>query len=1135
MTRKVWFVVSCLIFLLPIYSHALTATYHLHKERSDTREILQLKTSGPDARIKYLRSAELKNQQPGEYFIKGFITPTGEPVFSGVIPAGSAMVFSLWMKKTADFGAMHPLTKLYLNNTTGTPLCSASGTSPLTTILFNHTFRCTTVTDIAVTSQDRLYLWVGVNMTDGPGANRVKAELDIEGTLNGNYDSFIGVSRHIVTSISPTSGGVGTAVTITGLNFGDTQGTSMVIFNGTQATVSSWSDTAIVATVPSGVSLSTGLVTVTINDVTGNGLPFNVPLMAGYITTVAGNGSQTFSDGGPAPATGISAVDIAIDGQGNLYIAGGSRIRKADTYGTITTIAGTGESGYSGDGGPAIYAKLGTAGLALDSAGNLYIAGDNRIRKVDRTGIITTIAGNGIAGYSGDGGPAINASLNSSNGIAIDNQGNLFIADAGNYRIRKVSVDGIITTVAGNGVSGYNGEGLLATNAWLTSPQEVTIDNQGNLLIADTGSSCVRKVNATGIIFTVAGICWSSGYSGDGGTATNAKLYYPRGLAMDGANLLIADGDNHRIRKVSPDGIITTVAGSGATGFGNGGYSGDGGPATNARLNSPGGMAVDSLGHLFIADKGNYRIRKVGPPVSPVISSLSPASGAVGTSVTISGENFGSTQGTSTATFNGILATPTSWSDIEIIVPVPTGASTGPVVVTVGGMSSTGVTFTVTPKIISLSPSSGQVGTVVTISGYSFGASQGTSTATFNGIAATPTSWSDTIITVPVPTGASTGPVVVTVNGMGSNEIIFTVTVPMPPEITSLSPASGPANSTIIINGSNFGTTKGGSTVTLNGAPLSTTTWSDTGITALIPMGAATGPVVVTVNGLSSNSVTFTILTDALTITYPVNGSVINRPDTVVMGRLPSIGDDVGVTVNGQMAMTNGQDFAVNGVGLTIGENTITATMTDANGNTSSTSITVYTNTQDAYVKLSSTMESSLAPMSTQLTLDTALPSAVTETLLSIDGPASTPDAPTTFPYTATLDIPGIYLATVTVRTADGYSYEDRFALNALDRVSMDALLKGKWEGMKTKLATGDVEGAVRYFLGNSQERYRDIFTNILNLLPTIVANMQSIEMIYVESGVAQYRIRRTESVGEVTYYLYFVIDENGLWKIQQF
>lgn len=1121
MTRKVWFVVSCLIFLLPIYSHALTALYHLHKERSDIREVLQLKTSGPDARINALQSSQLKNQPPGEYLIKAFDTQAGVPNFSGTIPKGSTMVFSLWMKKTADFGAMHPLAKLYLNNATGTPLCSAAGSSPLTTILFNYTFRCTTVTDIAVTSQDRFYLWVGANMTIGPGAKRVKAELDIEGTLNGNYDSFIGVSLHIVKSITPISGGVGTDVTITGLNFGDTQGTNMVTFNGRQATVSSWSDTSIVTSVPSGVSLSTGLVTVTINDVTGNGLPFSVPLRSGYITTVAGSGSTTFSgEGGPAPYAGIDADDVAVDIQGNLYIASGihHRVLKVDPYGTIKTIAGTGEAGYSGDGGLAIYTKLFfPSGLAVDSMGNFYVADGHRIRKVDRDGIITTVAGNGTYGYSGDGGPATSAQLANPSGIAVDNQGNLFIADSYNHRIRKVDANGIITTVAGNG-GGYSGDGGPAINASLYTPTKVAVDNAGNLYISDTGNQRVRKVDTSGIITTVIG----------NGSVT--VLYNPRGIAVDGqGNLYVADTDHDRVLKVTPDGSTIRYAGNGIASF-----YGDGGLATSAAIAAPTGLALDGEGNLFIV--GDARVRKVGAKITPVINSLSPAAGPTETIVTISGARFGSTQGTSTVTFNGVIATPSSWSDTEIIVPVPAGASTGHVVVSVGGESSNSVVFTVHPQITSISPTSGSVGTSVTITGSGFGATQGSSTVTFNGVTSAPTSWSNTTITTSVPTSATTGTVIVTVNGMPSNELTFTVNIPMPPEITSLSPSAGPVNSTITINGTNFGATKGGSTVTLNGVQLSTTTWSDTSITALILMDAVTGPVVVTVNGISSNSATFTVLTDALTITYPLNGSVINRPDTVIIGRLPSVTGEVGVTVNGKIAMINDQDFAVNGVGLTIGENTITATMTDQNGIVISTvSISVYSNTQDAYVKLSSNIESSLSPLSAQISLDTAFSYAVTETTLSIDGPVSMSPTNVTFPYTITLQNTGIYLLTVTVRTGDGNSYEDIFALSVLDAVAMDTLLKGKWISMIDALNRGDTAIALTQISSGSQALYQTMFSILSAQLSSIIATERGFNLIDITDNVAKYKLLTLENGKTYSYEVLFIKDTDGLWRIKEF
>jgi uncharacterized protein DUF4038/IPT/TIG domain-containing protein/collagenase-like protein with putative collagen-binding domain len=256
----------------------------------------------------------------------------------------------------------------------------------------------------------------------------------------------------------------------------------------------------------------------------------------------------------------------------------------------------------------------------------------------------------------------------------------------------------------------------------------------------------------------------------------------------------------------------------------------------------------------------------------PSITSLNPNSGVVGTSVTITGTNFGATQGTSTVTFSGTVATPTSWSATSIVVPIPTGATTGNVVVTVGGVSSAGVAFTVlpTPSITSLSPTSGLVGVPVTITGTSFGATQGASSVKFNGITATPTSWSATSIVVPVPTGATTGSVVVTVGGVASNSASFTVTIPAP-SITSLNPNSGAVGTSVTITGTNFGTTQGTSTITFNGTAVTPASWSASSIVAPVPAGAATGNVVVTVGGQASNGAGFTVTA------YPLKVSANKR------------------------------------------------------------------------------------------------------------------------------------------------------------------------------------------------------------------------------------------------------------------
>jgi restriction endonuclease S subunit len=242
---------------------------------------------------------------------------------------------------------------------------------------------------------------------------------------------------------------------------------------------------------------------------------------------------------------------------------------------------------------------------------------------------------------------------------------------------------------------------------------------------------------------------------------------------------------------------------------------------------------------------------------TPNISSLSPTSGPVGTSVTITGTNFGASQGSGTVSFNGTTGTPTSWSATSIAVPVPNGASTGNVVISAGGVSSNGVSFTVlpTPNITSLSPTSGPIGTPVVISGTNFGAIQGTSTVTFNGTSAAPTTWNATSIGAPVPNGASTGNLVVTVNGVPSSGVSFAVT----PNITSLSPTSGPIGTSVTVAGTSFGSTQGTSIVTFNGTNASPTAWSDTSIVTPVPSGATAGNVVVTVNGFASNGVHFTV------------------------------------------------------------------------------------------------------------------------------------------------------------------------------------------------------------------------------------------------------------------------------------
>ncbi len=339
---------------------------------------------------------------------------------------------------------------------------------------------------------------------------------------------------------------------------------------------------------------------------------------SGIITTVARGDLNSAGDGGPATAALLDEPsEVAVDGRGNLYIVDteDERIRKVNSAGVITTVAGTGTAGFSGDDGPATAAQLETpVDVAVDGRGNLYIAdAENfRIRKVDSAGIITTVAGVGTQGFSGDGGPATAAQFNRPIGVALDRAGNLYIADA-SIRIRKVDSAGVITTFAGSGTRGFGGDGGPATAAQIDSPRDVVLDTAGNLYIADANNHRIRKVDSSGVITTVAGT-GTAGFGVDGGPATGTLINEPQDVAVDRAgNLYIAERVVHRIRKVGTNGLIATIAGTGRRGF-----SGDGGPATSARLYEPRGIAVDRAGNLYIADTLNRRIRKLTPPPPPL-------------------------------------------------------------------------------------------------------------------------------------------------------------------------------------------------------------------------------------------------------------------------------------------------------------------------------------------------------------------------------------------------------------------------------------------------------------------------------------------------------------------------------------
>jgi sugar lactone lactonase YvrE len=461
--------------------------------------------------------------------------------------------------------------------------------------------------------------------------------------------------------------------------------------------------------------------------------------------------------GAQAPQSGIQATaaslalpaGIAFDSAGNLYLADLNHhvIREVNIAGIATTVAGTGEQGFSGDGGAATSALLDSpAGVAVDGAGNIYIADthNHRIRKVSG-GTITTIAGTGVAGFAGDNGPAVSATLNNPTALALDSNGNLYIADTDNHRIRKITGTAI-STVAGSGEQYFSGDGAAATAAGLDSPSGVAVDTASNIYIGDTSNQRIRVVNPSGIISTLAGN-GSKAYAGDGGTASGASLARPRGLSVDAqGNIYFADSDNNTIRLIANTGTITTVAGNGSQGF-----SGDGGAATSATLDTPRAPAVQAAGVFALSDTNNNLIREVG--INGIINTITgtgsgtgSGQGAGGETLTLSGSSpiaYGGS-GTFTVVFNnaGKIATgQVSLVDTASSTPVGSAtlsnnvatislsmlsAGTHNLVVTFGGDSQNGavtsspfaLTITPLPVIASVTGLSLQYGqTIPTITG----------------------------------------------------------------------------------------------------------------------------------------------------------------------------------------------------------------------------------------------------------------------------------------------------------------------------------------------------------------------------------------------------------------------------------
>jgi hypothetical protein len=671
-----------------------------------------------------------------------------------------------------------------------------------------------------------------------------------------NSVSFTVVTPPSITSLSPASAGVGTSVTITGANFGPTQGTSTVAFNGTIASPSSWTATSIVVPVPSGAT--TGNIVVTVGGQASNGVAFTL-LAQPSITSLS-------------PNSGSGGTLVTITGSNFGATQGASAVSFNGTIASPSSWSAT-----------SIAAPVPTGA----TTGNVTVTVGGQISN----GVVFTVPAPRITSLTPTSGAA---------GVSVTIKGTSFGASQGTS---TVAFNGIVSTptawtntsISAPVPSGATTGNIVVTVAAQASNGLIfTVPAPSISSLSPTSGSPGTSVTIKGTNFgstQSASIVTFNGIQATPGSwsTTSVVAPVPNGARTGPVVLTVAAQASNGVTFTVPAPSITSLTpSSGAVGVSvtikgaNFGTAQGTSPVafngtvstpttwTNTSISAP--VPVGASTGAVVVSVGGQASNGVSFTVAaPNITSLSPISGAVGTAVTITGTNFGATRGTSTVTFNGTAATPTSWTSTKIVAAVPTGATTGGVVVTVGSQASNAVNFTVpAPTITSLSPTSGIVGTSITIKGTNFGTVQGTSTAAFNGVLSAPATWSNTSIVAPVPYGATTGNVIVTVGSQASNGVSFTVPAPV---ITSLSPASGPAGIIVTITGANFGASQGASTIVFNGVIAAPTAWSNTSLVVPVPSGAATGSVVVTVGGQTSNLVSFAVTTGpGITALSPTSG-----------------------------------------------------------------------------------------------------------------------------------------------------------------------------------------------------------------------------------------------------------------------
>jgi sugar lactone lactonase YvrE len=437
-----------------------------------------------------------------------------------------------------------------------------------------------------------------VTVPAGATTGKITVEVNLQTTTSSGDFKVLAVPA--ITGFTPMEGSEGTTVTITGTNFSTVISENIVMFNGEAASVTGTTATTLTVTAPSG---TTGKITVQVGTQKTTSLDDFVYKPLVTVSTLAGSGIAGFADGTGTAAQFDRPYGVALDANGNVYVADGvnQRIRKITTGGAVSTLAGSGTAGFA-DGIGATAQFRNPTGIAVDASGNVYVGDvtNNRIRKITPNGVVSTLAGDGTSGLADGTGTA--AKFSSPSWLTVDAAGNVYVCDRENNCIRKITPDGVVSTLAGDGAAGTFGyvDGV-GTAARFTQPQGITVDPAGNLYVVDYGNHRIRKVTSGGVVTTLAGS--SKGFADGIGIA--AKFDYPLGIARDTeGNLYVADYNNQRIRKITPSGEVSTLAGSGTQGFVDG-------TGITAQFEGPFGVGIDVSGNLYVSDRLGHRIRKI--------------------------------------------------------------------------------------------------------------------------------------------------------------------------------------------------------------------------------------------------------------------------------------------------------------------------------------------------------------------------------------------------------------------------------------------------------------------------------------------------------------------------------------------